>query len=228
MAVPRIDHPLQAADLTIGAGATGLRPVRLADVPILYAQIKGRDEVLRWLCWRGPRDLAHLVDRYDPPLFGAAEGTFGVMLAVVDGDGAPIGECSLTFESDPGACELGYWLGAAHHGLGHGSRLVELAADLCLERLGCRVVTASIKEGNDRSLRALARAGFVADRAPASAAAVDPSDAIAWVATLTARAWRRRRQARPGTATATPDNRPRVSQDPPHTCAPSRRRSSSP
>lgn len=202
MSVPRPDHPLQDADLSVVGGPTGLRPVRLADVPVLYGLIKDRAEVLRWLCWRGPRDVAHLVDRYDPPLFGAADGTFGAMLAVVDAEGAPIGECSLAFEADPGACELGYWLGAAYHGRGHGSRLVELAAELCLERLGCRVVTASIKDGNERSLRALERAGFVKDRAPASSATVDPSDAIAWVATLTSRAWRRRQQAHPGARAA--------------------------
>lgn len=198
MPVPTSDHPLRGADLAIARGGTGLRPVRLADVPVLYGLIHGRDEVLRWLCWRGPRDIAHLIDRYDPPLFGAAEGTFGAMLAIVGPDGAPIGECSLTFEADPGACELGYWVGAPHHGRGHGSRLVELAAELCLERLGCRVVTASVKEGNDRSLRALARAGFVRDRAPVSSAAVDAADAVAWVTTLTARAWRRRQRGSAG------------------------------
>ncbi|MEL6712766.1 MAG: GNAT family N-acetyltransferase [Planctomycetota bacterium] len=200
-------HPLRPLDLAVSRGGTGLRPTLPSDVAPLFEHVHGREEILRWLCWRGPADLEQLHSRYVPATFGEAGATFGVMLAVVDeASGAPIGECSLTFEGETGACELGYWLGAEAHGRGHGSRLVELALELGFERVGSHTVTASVKGGNDRSLAALRSAGFdvrpaLGSRPGGGAGGIDPgrpgrADGIAWYASLTRRAWARRAEER--------------------------------
>lgn len=178
-------HPLVPFDLEASLETTGLRLVRPNDVEVLFSQIYGATEVLRWLCWSGPEDLERLERRYVPPFFGQSGTTFGVMLAVVDeARGVPIGEVSLTFERSLESCELGYWLSPDAQGEGHGNRLVELAVGLAIERIGCQSVTASVMEGNDRSLRVLRRAGFDLRRIPETPGR--RADGIAWIATATA------------------------------------------
>lgn len=95
-----------------------------------------------------------------------------------------IGELTVTFGGHPGVGDLGYWISQRHHGRGHGGRVVRLAVAAAFERLGAHAVTASVKEGNDASLAALDRSGFVRERAP-------KGTEIAWIASLTRRRWLR-------------------------------------
>lgn len=186
-------------------GATRLRGVRPADAEALFPSVHDAPEVTRWLCWEGPADLEEMTRRYASWRLGMpGERVFVLAIEEVPG-GAVLGEVTLRFDGHPGVGDLGYWLGADHHGKGHGSRAVGLALRLAFESCGAHTVTASVKEGNDASLAVLDRAGFVRNRAPGAAPMArgdgaadvavreETGPSIAWIASLTRRSWTRAR-----------------------------------
>ncbi|MEC7232062.1 MAG: GNAT family N-acetyltransferase, partial [Planctomycetota bacterium] len=157
-------------------GATRLRGVRPGDAGALFSCVHDAPEVTRWLCWEGPSDLEEMERRYASWRLGTpGERVLVLAIEEVPG-GAILGEVTLRFDGHPGVGDLGYWLGAAHHGKGHGARAVGLALRLAFESYGAHTVTASVKEGNDASLAVLDRAGFVRDRAPGAAPIVRADD----------------------------------------------------
>ena len=186
-------------------GATRLRGVRPGDAEALFPLVHETPEVTRWLCWGGPADLEEMERRYASWRLGMpGERVFVLAIQEVPG-GETLGEVTLRFDGHPGVGDLGFWLGADHHGKGHGRRAVGLAVRLAFESCGARTVTASVKEGNEASLAVLDRAGFVRNRAPGAAPIVrgdssasaavhgESGPLIAWIASLTRRSWMRAR-----------------------------------
>lgn len=184
-------------------GATRLRGVRPGDAEALFPFVHRAPEITRWLCWDGPADLEELERRYASWRRGEpGEPVLVLAIEEVPG-GAVLGELTLRFDGHPGVGDLGYWLGAEHHGKGHGGRAIGLALRLAFESCAARSVTARVKEGNDASLAVLERAGFVRDRAPGAVSIVDgdgpdgvavherAGPPIAWIASLTRRSWTR-------------------------------------
>ena len=159
-----------------------------------------------WICWDGPETLADLVDRYVSwRLHTPAEPVYVFVLERVEDD-TVIGEGTLRFDGHPGVGDLGYWLGAAFHGAGHGSDAVELLVRAGFERCGARALTAQVKAGNVRSLAALERSGFrleaLGDEVAALALPVAERP-ITWAGSLTRRSWERRKRggsASPGSS----------------------------
>ncbi len=172
---------------------TALRPVLPTDADALFEHVHGRREVVRWLCWSGPDTVDELRERYRTWRYGAdAEPAYMFAIERIE-DGAVIGEGSLRFDEHPGVGELGYWLGEAFHGGGHGRDAVELLTRVGFELCGAFALTARVKEGNDASIRVLERTGFVRERAPVPDGAVDADDPpIAWIFSTTRRAEARR------------------------------------
>lgn len=188
-------------ELSLELGGTRLRAVRRADAGALFPQIHARPEVARWLCWAGPTSVSDLEDRYGGWRLDTESGPIYVLAIVDVATDEPIGEGTIRFDGRATVGDLGFWLGEAHHGRGHGGRTVELLVRAGFEHCGATVLTASVKEGNERSLRVLERAGFVRERAPGAACpdscATDGppavgDDRIAWIHSLTRRAWAKR------------------------------------
>ncbi|WP_202844142.1 GNAT family N-acetyltransferase [Luteimonas saliphila] len=71
-----------------------------------------------------------------------------------------IGARRLAGERDVGA-ELGYWLGRAHWGRGHMTRVVSTFAPWIIEALGLLRLQATVLDFNTASARVLLRNGFV-------------------------------------------------------------------
>lgn len=78
----------------------------------------------------------------------------------------PVGAISLKMKgdselaSDDDECELGYWLGRPYWGRGIMSEAVDMILTRAFEELGMKRVWCAYYEGNERSARVQARAGF--------------------------------------------------------------------
>jgi RimJ/RimL family protein N-acetyltransferase len=172
---------------------TALRPVRPSDADALFEHVHRRRDVVRWLCWSGPETLDDLRERYRTWRYGADDEPAYIFAIERARDGAVIGEGSLRFDEHPGVGELGYWLGEAFHGEGHGREAVELLTRVGFELCGAFALTARVKEGNDASIRVLNRTGFERTRAPAPDETLQEDDPpIAWIFSTTRRADARR------------------------------------
>lgn len=172
-------------------GDTQLRPVTREDAGALFPLIHGVPGVVRWLSWEGPARVRDLEERYAAWRAGDADApayTFAVTRAA---DGEVLGEASLRFDDHPGVGELGYWLGEAARGRGHGRATVELLTRVGFERLGAFALTARVKEGNAASMAVLEAAGFRAERAPRVEGDLEDPP-IAWIYSATRRSDLRR------------------------------------
>lgn len=189
-------HGLGVEPFTARCGGTALRPVRPGDADALFPHIHGRHDVIRWLCWSGPETVDDLRERYRTWRYGADDEP-AYMFAIEDGaSGEVIGEGSLRFDEHPGVGELGYWLGEAHHGRGHGRAVVELLTRVGFELCGAFALTARVKEGNEASIHVLDRTGFERSRAPRVEEDAAAGPPIAWIFSTTKRA-DARREGRP-------------------------------
>lgn len=108
-------------------------------------------------------------------------------------DGEVVGCCGV-FGLEPGATpEVGYWIGKPYRGAGLATAAVEALLEFALRNLALDVVTAKVLEGNEASLRVLAKCGFrLTGLETHSQPGWDPSRKL-MVHELRAADWRKRR-----------------------------------
>lgn len=143
----------------VGNGVT-LRPVRPDDARVGFPLIHERDEVTRWLVWRGPVDEGDLRETYGQWRAGAAAGA-NYRLAIETPDEGFVGALSLRFEGHPFVGDVGYWVGSRYWNRGFGTEANRLLAWLAFEALDSRALTATVFLGNDASARLLEKVGYV-------------------------------------------------------------------
>jgi len=136
-----------------------LRPHARADAAWAYPLLAGRDEILRWLVWRGPTDEAELAAYYEHWNLRAENGDGDQRLAVVErASGAGVGSVAIRLRE--ATADVGYWIGLPYQNRGYASEAVELALHHAFRHLDAQAVCASVFVGNKPSKRVLERAGF--------------------------------------------------------------------
>ncbi len=177
---------------------TRLRPSSASDAARLFPHIHRQSAVTDWICWDGPENQVDLIDRYVSWRLHTPEEPVYVFIIERTSDDEVIGEGTLRFDGHPGVGDLGYWLGEAFHGGGHGRDTVELLVRAGFEHCGARSLTAQVKAGNDRSLRLLDLAGFQREEQalPEEALRRPPAERpIGWIASQSLLDWRKRTSA---------------------------------
>jgi RimJ/RimL family protein N-acetyltransferase len=140
---------------------TRLRRVEDADIELLETQYDDKD-VTGEHSWYGFSDRGKVRRRVDAAETLRPERG---MLAVVDDDGALVGELSWlkVFNGPPpnGDCwNMGIWIVPGHRGKGHGSEAQRLGAAYLFDNTTYERVEASTESANIAEQRALERAGF--------------------------------------------------------------------
>ena len=147
-------------DLPIETERLVLRAHRMSDLDDL-ARFHGDPAVVRYVPWP-VRDRAATAETLEAKLGQTRLDELGqwLVLAVEErSTGTVIGEVLLKWASDRQG-ELGFALGAAHHGQGYAAEAARAVLDLAFDRLGFHRVSAVVVDGNDASTRLLERLGF--------------------------------------------------------------------
>jgi RimJ/RimL family protein N-acetyltransferase len=140
---------------------TQLRRIEAADIEVLEGQYTGSDAAGEH-SWFGFANPGKLRRRFDA---GETLRPDGGVLAVIDDDGAVVGELSWHKSSNGpppnGDCwNMGIWIAAEHRGKRHGSAAQRLGAAYLFAHSMFERVEASTESGNVAEQRALEAAGF--------------------------------------------------------------------
>jgi RimJ/RimL family protein N-acetyltransferase len=137
-----------------------LRPVCREDAPEAFRLVHGREEILRWLLWRGPSEVAELEESF-ASWSRITDGVADYLLAVVERkSGAFVGTIGARFSGHPDMGDLGYWLGEHVWGRGYATEAIDLVTRFCFEELQANSLFAWVFVGNEGSRCALEKNGF--------------------------------------------------------------------
>jgi ribosomal-protein-alanine N-acetyltransferase len=144
----------------LGGKKVTLRPVDPADAERAFGLLHGREEILRWLLWRGPESVPELQRAFAP--WSLLPGPYpDYVFAIVDRkSGLFSGTTGLRFGGQAGGADIGYWLDQALWGRGMGSEAIQLCCAFVFRHLGAPSVSAWAFLGNEGSKTALERNGF--------------------------------------------------------------------
>ncbi len=133
---------------------------RVEDAEQTFALIAGRREILDWIEWAGPRDVQEMREKAKNWRVESDDAA-NYQLAILRADTSEIvGALSLRFVDHPDRGDLGYWIGAEHHGQGLASDAVGLALWLAFDALEAHSVSACVFVGNFASRRVLEKHGL--------------------------------------------------------------------
>jgi ribosomal-protein-alanine N-acetyltransferase len=137
-----------------------LRYARAEDTAALFEL--GRDpEVSRWFSW-GPYTDRAQAGAFIEQMAAQRESGERLEFVIADENDAPIGITGLSeFSARDRRAVVGTWLGRPHWGSGANAESKALVLTLGFRTLGLQRISAYAHPGNERSLRALARLGFV-------------------------------------------------------------------
>jgi [ribosomal protein S5]-alanine N-acetyltransferase len=139
-----------------------LRPTTAADAPAAWKLIHNNRDILKWLCWGGPADLAELTETYGNkwPLQLRAGEKYSFAVEEIGNPGVFIGACDARILRYPQQFEVGYWMGKPYWGKGYATEVLSLLSWLCFKRLGAEVVNSAAFVGNLASRRVMEKNGF--------------------------------------------------------------------
>jgi [ribosomal protein S5]-alanine N-acetyltransferase len=148
------------ADLDLSTERVRLRPHRPADAAPAYAELAGRDEILRWLVWNGPGSVEELEEYYRHWRFDADTASdFRLAVEELPG-GALAGSLTLRFAGHPAQGDIGYWIAQPFQRRGLAAEALALCAHLAFRHLLADSLYAWVFVGNTASRRLLERTGF--------------------------------------------------------------------
>ena len=155
---PAVPSPLRLA--LVGERVL-LRPHAASDAAWAFPMLSGRDEILRWLVWRGPADEEELAALYARWLVRAENGEGEWRFAVVERAGeSGVGSLTIRLRGNPPTADVGYWIGSEHQGRGYATEAVELATLFAFRHLRAQVLCGWVFVGNEPSRAVLERAGY--------------------------------------------------------------------
>ncbi len=89
------------------------------------------------------------------------DGTMLNFAVCLSGTGELVGSCGIrNIDAARRECEIGYWIGRAHRGMGYGKEAVRLLIGVAFGDIGMELVRATVLPGNTRSLKLLQSLGF--------------------------------------------------------------------
>ena len=156
MWVAMAEHDLQT-ELDIGAGVH-VRPWQPTDAAALT--IHANDiGVARYLGDRFPHPYS--IDDAHAYLSGTVVPLQHVLAIVIDGEACGSISAQRGVGERSHSAELGYWLGRAHWGQGHMTRIVAAFAPWAMQRLQLYRLQATVFHDNPASARVLQKNGFL-------------------------------------------------------------------
>ena len=147
-------------DVFVAGELVALRPVRRADAGAAFPLLFGREPILKWLVWKGPRDLAELEEAYADWILPSDNGTSYRLAVVARDDDSFCGSISVRFTDHPFVGDVGYWLAEERWGRGYATEANRLAAHLAFRHAAATTLVAEVFEGNDASARVLEKVGY--------------------------------------------------------------------
>ncbi len=139
-----------------------LRPTTAEDARQGYKLVHNNHDILKWLCWGGPKDRNELAETYGirwPQEM--REGTkYSFAIEEKDNPGVFIGCADARILRHAQQFEVGYWLGVSYWRKGYTPEALALICYFCFKHLGATVVTSSAFVGNFASRRVQEKNGF--------------------------------------------------------------------
>ena len=171
-----------------------LRPVQRDDAPAAFELIHDKQEILRWLLWRGPQGVGELEERFSA-WAQVHDGTTDYLFAIVERETSDfVGTIGVRFSGGEQNGDLGYWLGEHVWGLGYMTEAIRLACSFSFDHLGAASLFAWVFVGNDASRRALENCGFSLVRTELARMEQDGVERDEWYLVLLQAEWERRKR----------------------------------
>jgi ribosomal-protein-alanine N-acetyltransferase len=128
-----------------------------------FKLIHNNQAILRWLCWKGPKDRDELKETYGLTWpRDSQEGTkYALAVEEIGTPGVFIGSIDARIFRYPAQFEIGYWLGEPYWGKGYAEESLALICYFCFKHLEAAVIASSAFTGNLGSRRVMEKNGFV-------------------------------------------------------------------
>ena len=137
-----------------------LRPIAPSDAPALFAA-RGDPEVMRFWDWPELKSATELEEIIRGQEHDLREGRMMWWVVALSPEGPAIGDCDLSeIDTHHGRAEVGFLFARAHWGKGYAREAMEAVLGHGFGQLGLKRLTARVHEGNDASIKLLARLGF--------------------------------------------------------------------
>jgi len=147
-------------DLTLHTPRLRLRELVFDDAEFILGLLNSPG----WLTYIGDRQVrtAEAAKAYleQGPIRSYRENGFGLMIAVRQSDGKPVGVCGLLRRSDLPCPDLGFALLPEFAGMGYGTEMARAMLQDGRTRLGYQTIFAITMPENHRSIRLLGKIGF--------------------------------------------------------------------
>jgi ribosomal-protein-alanine N-acetyltransferase len=139
-----------------------LRPTTAEDAKQGFKLIHNNRDILKWLCWNGPRDREELAETYGVRWpREIKDGTkYSFAIEEKDKPGIFVGSVDARIFLYPQQFEAGYWLGVPYWRQGYAPQALALLCYFFFKHLGAAVVTSSAFVGNIASRRVMEKNGF--------------------------------------------------------------------
>jgi len=155
-------HNLGFEYIELSGEKVRLRPTAAKDARQGYKLVHNNRDILKWLCWAGPKDQKELEETYGmrwPQEM--REGTkYSFAIEENNNPGVFIGSADARILRYPQQFEVGYWLGVPYWRKGYTPEALALICYFCFKHLGAAIITSSAFVGNLASRRVQEKNGF--------------------------------------------------------------------
>jgi ribosomal-protein-alanine N-acetyltransferase len=139
-----------------------LRPTTAGDARIGFKLIHNNRDILKWLCWDGPKDRSKVEETFGIrwPQEMREGSRYSFAIEEKGNSGVFIGSIDARILRHPQQFEVGFWLGVPYWGKGYISEALSLICYFCFKHLGAAVITSSAFVGNMASRRIMEKNSF--------------------------------------------------------------------
>lgn len=155
-------HNLGFEYIELAGEKVRLRPTTADDARQGYKLVHNNHDILKWLCWDGPKDRSEMAETYGTrwPQEMKAGTKYSFAIEEKSNPGVFIGSADARIFRHPQQFEVGYWLGMPYWRKGYTTEVLALICHLCFKHLGADIVTSSAFVGNTASRRVQEKNGF--------------------------------------------------------------------